>query len=81
MSRLSDLLERSPVQSRRRALAKTAGYRLLMVLVTVAVALAVTRDPVEALNIGVVTNVIKTGTYYAYERVWDRTTWGLSDEV
>jgi len=66
------------VQGRRRAIAKTALYRMLMVCITVGVAFAVTDDPAAALNIGVAANVVKTGTYYGYERLWDRIDWGLA---
>lgn len=63
---------RFPPRSRRRSLVKTAGYRLLMVVVTVLVALLVTGSLTQALNIGIVANVVKTGTYYGYERLWAR---------
>ena len=66
-----------PRQPRSRALVKTLGYRLLMVVVTVVVAWAVVGDLGEAASIGLVANLVKTGTYYAYERAWDRVAWGL----
>jgi len=69
---------RSAVQDRTRALAKTACYRLLMVMITVVVALVVTGSLAAAINIGLVTNAIKTVTYYGYERVWDHVDWGLN---
>lgn len=56
---------------------KTGVYRLFMLAITVAVAFAFTDDASRALNIGLVTNLAKTGTYYAYERAWDRVGWGL----
>jgi uncharacterized membrane protein len=59
---------------------KTVLYRLLMLVVTVTVALAVTGDPVASLNIGVAANLVKTVTYYGYERLWDRIEWGLVTE-
>jgi uncharacterized membrane protein len=68
---------RSPVQRRSRAVVKTLGYRLLMVVVTVVVAWAVVGDLSDAASIGLVANLIKTVTYYAYERAWDRVAWGL----
>jgi len=49
-----------------------------MVVITVAVALAVTDNPSEALNIGLVANLVKTVTYYTYERLWDRVSWGVT---
>jgi len=70
---------RSPLQGRRRALVKTVLYRAVMVLVTVGVALAVTGDVAAAINIGLAANVVKTATYFAYERAWDRIAWGVGD--
>ena len=54
------------------SLAKALLYRLFMVALTVAVAYLVTADGAASLQIGLVTNLIKTGTYYGYERLWDR---------
>ncbi|MFB6117123.1 DUF2061 domain-containing protein [Halosegnis sp.] len=68
---------RTPIQERRRALVKTACYRLVMVCVSVAVAFLVVGDATAALSIGVATNVVKTATYYGYERLWDRIAWGI----
>lgn len=68
---------RAPLQARRRAVVKTACYRLVMVLVSVAVAYLVVGDVSQALSIGLATNVIKTATYYGYERIWDRIAWGV----
>ncbi len=48
-----------------------------MIVITVLVALSVTGDTGQALSIGLVANVVKTGTYYGYERVWDRISWGV----
>ena len=68
---------REPHQRLSRAVAKTLGYRLLMVCITVVVALAVVGDVEQALGIGVVANLVKTGTYLGYERLWDRVDWGV----
>jgi len=68
----------SALQARKRALAKTLGYRLLMVLVTIAVAWVVVGDVAAAVNIGIVANALKTGTYYLYERMWDHIEWGVA---
>lgn len=76
---LRGLVRRSPLQGRARAIVKTLGYRLFMVLITFTVALVFTEDVGVAVNIGIVTNVAKTGTYYVYERLWDRISWGLTD--
>jgi len=66
-------------QGRRRALVKTVCYRLVMIAVTVAVAWAVVGDVGDAVSVGLVANLVKTGTYYAYERLWDRVAWGLAE--
>lgn len=68
----------SPVEARSRALVKTLLYRLLMVAITVTVAFGVTGDTGAALQIGFVTNLFKTGTYYCYERLWARVSWGVT---
>lgn len=74
---LSGVLTRVPIQGRPRALVKTLVYRVVMVAITIAVAFVFTQNTSEALNIGIVTNVVKTGTYYGYERLWDRIAWGV----
>jgi len=60
-----------------RALVKTLLYRTLMVIITVVVALVVTGNTAQALSIGLVANIVKTVTYYSYERLWDRIPWGV----
>jgi uncharacterized membrane protein len=75
---MASTLAGQPRQAWTRALVKTLCYRLLMVVVTVAVAWVVVGDVGEAASIGLVANVVKTGAYYTYERLWDRISWGLS---
>ncbi len=67
----------TPHQGQLRAIVKTLCYRLFMVVITVLVAWFVTGSSSEAVSIGVITNVTKTGTYYVYERLWDHITWGI----
>lgn len=76
MSMVRTLVTRTPLQGRRRALVKTLCYRLVMVAITVVVAWVFVGDVSDALNIGIVTNIVKTATYYGYERIWDRISWG-----
>lgn len=71
------MLSRSTLQARRRAIVKTLCYRLFMLAITVAIAFVVIGDVGDALNIGLAANVLKTGTYYLYERLWDRIAWGV----
>jgi len=66
----------SASEARSRTVVKTALYRLLMVLVTVLVAFFITGNTSDALQIGLAANVVKTATYYGYERLWARVSWG-----
>lgn len=75
---IRDIVSRSAIHARRRALAKTLCYRLFMLALTVTVAWVIVGDVSAALNIGLLTNLLKTGTYYVYERAWDRITWGVT---
>ncbi|PSQ39538.1 hypothetical protein BRD13_02370 [Halobacteriales archaeon SW_5_70_135] len=77
---LGGLITRSPHQRLSRALLKTMMYRTLMVVITIVVAFSFTGSTGDALSIGIVSNVIKTGTYYGYERLWDRIAWGVDPD-
>jgi uncharacterized membrane protein len=72
------LSTRRPRQARSRAIVKTVLYRVLMVAVTIVVAYVFTGDAGVAVNVGIAANVVKTLTYYGYERAWDRVQWGRS---
>lgn len=71
-------ISRQAIASRKRAVVKTLSYRLVMVSITVGIAFLIVGDVFEALNIGLVTNVLKSGTYYIYERLWSHIEWGVS---
>ena len=71
-------VSRSTLQARKRAIVKTLCYRLFMVILTVIVAWLIIGNIEEALNIGIIANLLKMGTYYIYERIWDHITWGIS---
>ncbi|MDR5657328.1 MAG: DUF2061 domain-containing protein [Halobacteriota archaeon] len=73
---LPDVEYNGPQHRWWESLAKALVYRFFMIVLTILVAYAVTTDTTASLQIGVVTNVIKTGTYYAYERLWDRFRFG-----
>lgn len=78
LSKAVCVLARVPYQARRRAVVKTLLYRGFMLLITVTVAWAVVGDAGAAVNIGLAANVVKTVTYYLYERAWDRVAWGVT---
>ena len=71
------VFSRDAIHARRRAVAKTLCYRVLMVTITVLVAWLVVGDAGQAASIGLVTNAVKTLTYYGYERLWDHVSWGV----
>lgn len=75
------LLSRSALQDRKRAIVKTLCYRLFMVIITVSIAWIVVGDIGDAVNIGIAANILKTGTYYLYERAWDHVVWGVEGSV
>lgn len=75
------LVTRTPHQLRSRAVVKTALYRVFMLLVSVGVAYAVTGSVGQSLSIGLATNLLKTCTYYGYERLWDRISWGVAQSA
>ncbi|WP_079988845.1 DUF2061 domain-containing protein [Halosegnis longus] len=75
---IQNIWAQSPHQRMSRALIKTLLYRTLMVVITISVAFFFTGNTGDALSIGLVSNVIKTGTYYGYERLWDRVSWGVA---
>lgn len=60
----------------KRSIAKTVVYRGVMVLITVIVAFFFTEDAGTSVSIGIVTNAVKTFTYFGYERLWARVGWG-----
>jgi uncharacterized membrane protein len=78
---METLVSRSALHERKRAVVKTLCYRAVMVAITVLVAWAVVGDAGAALNIGLIANVVKTATYYTYERLWDHVAWGVADGV
>ncbi len=51
-----------------------------MIAVTISVAFVVTGSVTDAINIGFATNLLKTGTYYGYERLWAYISWGFNGE-
>lgn len=72
-----NVVSRSAIQAQKRAIVKTLCYRLFMMLITILVAWLIVDDVSAAINIGILTNILKTGTYYVYERTWDHITWGV----
>ena len=61
-----------------RTVTKTVTYRIFMFLITAIVAFAVTGSGTEAVSIGIATNLLKTVTYFSYERAWTHVHWGTT---
>lgn len=72
-------ITRQAHQELSRAILKTLLYRIFMIFITFIVALIITGQMTQAVSIGIVTNLLKTGTYFIYERVWDRIYWGIQN--
>ena len=64
------------MDSRARALAKATTWRLLATLITATCAWAVTGEAAWAASIGALDALVKFGSYYLHERLWDRATFG-----
>ena len=61
-----------PNDSRSRALAKATTWRLLATAITATCAWLVTGEAACAASIGALDTLIKFGSYYFHERLWDR---------
>lgn len=76
----TDVVSRRMLCAHSRVLVKTACYRVFMFLITAITVFVVTGSLAEALSIGLATNLLKTITYYGYERLWAHVSWGVDAE-
>jgi uncharacterized membrane protein len=65
-------MSRPTIDSRTRALAKATTWRLLATAITAACAWLVTGEIACAASIGALDTLVKFGSYYFHERLWDR---------
>ncbi len=65
--------------TRARSLAKAVSYRLLATVVMAAIAWAITRRLAVAAAIAGADSLLKTGLFYAHERLWARVRFGRPD--
>lgn len=68
------------METRRRTILKSASYRVLGGLITMAIAWVATREMVAATTIGVLDTLVKLGVFYLHERLWLRIDYGRSHE-
>lgn len=64
------------MDSHRRTIAKALTWRLLALITTTVIALAITGQAEFALGIGLADSVVKLGLYYGHERAWNRIGFG-----
>ncbi len=64
------------MESRSRSLLKTFSYRVLSVLITFLVSLAITGNFQLSASIGALDGLIKVFPFYLHERTWNKINWG-----
>ena len=56
----------------RKTLWKTVTWRIIAVITTFIVAFMFTKQLAYSIEISLVANLIKTGLFFAHERLWER---------
>ena len=64
-------------EQRIRAIAKTISWRVIATLVTMLIVYLYTREMVLSIGVGAVEVVAKMALYYAHERLWSKSHWGV----
>ncbi len=64
------------MDSHARSIAKAVSYRILGSLTTASIVFFISGDLSVSLGAGVVDSALKTGLYFAHERVWNRVRFG-----
>lgn len=64
------------METHTRSIVKALTWRIVATIVTVSVAWTVLRNVNHALEIGFLDTMIKLGTYYGHERIWDKISFG-----
>ena len=63
--------------SKKRHLAKAVTWRIIASLITILTTYVITGSWRAGLSIGAIDTVIKFAAYYAHERAWYRSKWGI----
>ncbi len=63
--------------SKKRSGMKAVTWRVIATLDTFLIALLITKEPLIAASIIGIEIVTKFGLYYAHERAWEKTEWGV----
>jgi len=61
----------------KRSIVKSISFRILATIITFIVVWIFTKDIVTSSGVTIVENLIKMLAYYAHERAWCKTKWGL----
>ena len=64
-------------EQRIRTIAKTISYRVIATFATMLIVYLYTREMVLMIGVGVVEVVAKMTLYYAHERLWSISRWGV----
>ena len=65
-------METQPTESHSRSLVKAFSWRVISLIITVAVVQIITGDAGIAAVVGAADALVKIGLYYLHERVWNR---------
>ena len=65
-------------ERRIRTIAKTISWRALATLATMLIVYVYTREMLLSIGVGAVEVGAKIALYYAHERLWARSRWGVS---
>ena len=65
------------MESRRRSIVKSLSWRFFALIITAVLGGMITGSVRMGLAIGGADLVVKLGTYYVHERLWQRVRWGL----
>jgi uncharacterized membrane protein len=64
-------------EDKKRSVAKTITYRILIILATAIVTWGMTKRWDLTIGITSVTTVVNTILYYLHERIWNSISWGI----
>ena len=65
------------METRRRSMVKALSWRVFATFITTGIAYALTGQISFAIEIGLIDTLLKLLVYFAHERVWQRSPYGL----
>ena len=64
-------------EQRIRTIAKTISWRVIATFATMLIVYLYTREIVLTIGVGVIEVIAKMMLYYAHERLWSKSRWGM----